>query len=364
MNRLVLAIFLSTTIASIILPMNTQFSLDKAEAKPTVFPELPNIPIPSLKTYATVAHIKQRFASDSPIIDASKKLYGAYVGDIKAKISPLFASDERLTEQLNDYVVQMVPTIYHLIYNDFCWAYAEEVALRSGISDLFYYCLLNPPRRATQQKFAQICWERAVFENYHDILPPATSIATLLRLQTPSSLPPRDDATFLLCRYASNPQYSRFIEHLVRHCKANPDGNTSILPLEAAIESENSEGVLALLVCGANPNRLSPANGCTPAHTAIRMTPGQKLLENLLTMLHTHGADLNKQDSNYGDTPFHYAAKCNRLNITATLLACDANPSIRNKKGQTVLDVVRSKADCYCSGDIEQMIKEHTIQEF
>ena len=76
---------------------------------------------------------------------------------------------------------------------------------------------------------------------------------------------------------------------------------------------------------------------------------------NCITTLLKHGADVNGSDNN-GNTHLHHGAHYANLEVIKALVAspqCDVN--VKNNKGQTALDVARSKPHYYI--DYEPVIE-------
>lgn len=109
-------------------------------------------------------------------------------------------------------------------------------------------------------------------------------------------------------------------------------GETS--PLDQASEMGNLTLLSLLLKAGANPDEPGPRGNMTAFHYACsRAKPSvvQRLLE--------HGVNVNIQD-NRGMTPLHYAAS-NDVKIVKMLIEQGADPAIRNKQRESVLDYAK-----------------------
>ena len=82
---------------------------------------------------------------------------------------------------------------------------------------------------------------------------------------------------------------------------------------------------------------------CSPSHcTNLRLTELQAVVDNnlvLVRLLHIHGADLNKTDSDSW-TPLHAAAANGHHTIVSYLLAHGAERNKRTEEGETALDLV------------------------
>ena len=55
-------------------------------------------------------------------------------------------------------------------------------------------------------------------------------------------------------------------------------------------------------------------------------------------LLIAHGADVNAKDLESGATPLYYAASWGRIDVADLLLAKGADPTLKTRKGVTVLD--------------------------
>jgi tankyrase len=101
--------------------------------------------------------------------------------------------------------------------------------------------------------------------------------------------------------------------------------------------------LIALLEAGADI-QASDKNGVTALHHAV----GSRNPITVKTLIE-HGADVNRSCRRSGSTPLHRAVMCTgapgtagkqaeQREIVALLLAAGADPSIRNRRGQTLGD--------------------------
>lgn len=80
-------------------------------------------------------------------------------------------------------------------------------------------------------------------------------------------------------------------------------------------------------------NRITGANGLFPLKIAV-LNGGKEVLEYLINK----GVDINKQD-NLGNTALHYAVFTYNYQKIRMLLSAGANPNIKNKQGDSVINV-------------------------
>ena len=146
----------------------------------------------------------------------------------------------------------------------------------------------------------------------------------------------------------------------------------------SAVLSQDTEKLRRLIKDGADVSNTNPKNGS--GFSLLELTQGnveitKLLLENgadpnwdplilheycnnfknpeLVRLLITYGADINYVNPYTGDTPLHRAMYMYRKEIVKLLIESGADLSIKNKDGQTPVDVVKSKTD---DGRKEEMI--------
>lgn len=107
-------------------------------------------------------------------------------------------------------------------------------------------------------------------------------------------------------------------------------------PLLKAIKGKHSEVIKALLEAGTDVNAITKS-GKTALDVAVTWEH-PSVLEILLA--HT-GINVNLADSN-GNTPLMTAAKAGKLTALKMLLAAGADAFVKNKRGQTALDLARA----------------------
>lgn len=119
--------------------------------------------------------------------------------------------------------------------------------------------------------------------------------------------------------------------------RLNHRDRTGRTPLFHAISSNNSRVVNKLLQLNADPNS-KDNQGWTPLHEAC-------LYGNLdiLQTLHNFGADCNIVGGPDLEAPLHDAVRRGWQDIVEELLEYGADVNIKNKKGQTPLDIVKSE---------------------
>jgi uncharacterized protein len=124
----------------------------------------------------------------------------------------------------------------------------------------------------------------------------------------------------------SKPGMNALLDAGANPSKPGMDGDT-VLHLAARA---NDPGYLKLLLDrGADPNAPNGVTQSPPIDAAL-MNPQNDAFELLLA----HHADPNRADR-MGDTPLHVAAQVHKSQCVLDLLKAGANPSLRNKRGNT-----------------------------
>ena len=175
---------------------------------------------------------------------------------------------------------------------------------------------------------------------------------------------PITETAELLLQYGANPNHG------------NLEGNT---PLILATSRNNQALVESLLRFKANPNKKNNS-GCGPLTKVARVNNPEmcKILvragarvddfkdgmlreaaksENLdlMTALIHLGANINGRSSSVGNTPLHKAVIKQKANAIKLLLSKNANPKIKNLKGETPLELSLAYNDSY----VCQLLTEH-----
>jgi ankyrin repeat protein len=89
---------------------------------------------------------------------------------------------------------------------------------------------------------------------------------------------------------------------------------------------------------GADPNQVDPDNGMTPLGDAV-LAAQMESVERLLL----RGADPNRRAN--GNTALHWAASKGDIEIARILLDHGANPTVRNREGQTPLELAHKQGE-------------------
>ena len=125
--------------------------------------------------------------------------------------------------------------------------------------------------------------------------------------------------------------FSNVVSDVESGLKLQADVNAVLMnttPLHYAVMNNNLQTAYMLLDNGANVN--AKINGLTPLHIACQV--GNVAMVRLLL---NAGADVNAKDSQYGNTPLHYAALTANAQILNILTLSKANTKVENNMGLT-----------------------------
>ncbi|AXI24608.1 Ankyrin repeats containing protein [Cardinium endosymbiont of Sogatella furcifera] len=152
-------------------------------------------------------------------------------------------------------------------------------------------------------------------------------------------------------QYGNDPAYLSLVSLLLRRVDVNmqdANGKTALHKVSAMpyfVRSSNTSPygpgkgrMRFLLRYGANPN-IQDFDGCTPLHILVKTAD---LSESCIELLLRHKCNPNIQDNN-GDTALHLAVSCDRPSSLAYLCRIPARVDIKNNKGETPLDVAKSR---------------------
>jgi ankyrin repeat protein len=131
-------------------------------------------------------------------------------------------------------------------------------------------------------------------------------------------------------------------------------------PLHYAASSGSYNIAKLLIERGADVNALD-ADAQTPLHKAVDVSRSkEKMFDNyaVAILLLAHGANPNIQDKYYFRTPLHYAARNGAVDIVKEMLERGADPTIRDHKGKTPLDLAREEGH----DEIVQILTSHIQQ--
>jgi len=128
-------------------------------------------------------------------------------------------------------------------------------------------------------------------------------------------------------------------------CGASPDapGMHGQTALEIAIDNGDGELARLLLSRGADPNSVGdPDVGQVPLHTVAQTLVEPDIVSYLVRTLHERGANLNARER-WGETPLHFAARCNNRPVAEVLLELGADVDARNHAGRTPAHMAASE---------------------
>ena len=110
-------------------------------------------------------------------------------------------------------------------------------------------------------------------------------------------------------------------------------------PLPLAILKKNEILVKALIEKGANVERKDQYDRLSALQLALEMGS----MDEIVTMLITNGANVNRRFPISKNTPMHEAVSGNRKNCLKSLMDHGGDQSLKNKKGDTPNEVALEK---------------------
>lgn len=151
--------------------------------------------------------------------------------------------------------------------------------------------------------------------------------------------------------WRGHPEVCAFL--LEKGLEVNVKNRLGYTPLHSAAAFGRIETAAILVANGADLNARNH-DGWTPLHLAAGL--GQK---EMTAWLMDHGADPNRKDKFYGATPLHWAAGLGRKEMVEILVGKGAAVNVRNREGQTplqlALDIRRF--------DIADFLRQHGAEE-
>lgn len=149
---------------------------------------------------------------------------------------------------------------------------------------------------------------------------------------------------------AAQNNHIKIVKILLRNgAEPSPKDEFLNTPLHLAIKNNAYLQLIELLLKARADVNAKNAMEQNALHIALEDMPSLGVLETLVSM----GAKLNKQDSD-GSTPLHVGAKNGELLAVEFLLLQGADPTIRDKRGFPVIQVV-CRTSCR-EGDAQQII--------
>jgi ankyrin repeat protein len=109
-----------------------------------------------------------------------------------------------------------------------------------------------------------------------------------------------------------------------------------------AAEHEDIWYLTQVLKHGGNPNLVNPFNGLTPIFEDIMRSTRDSSRLMHVKMLIAAGANLNFQVEEDGDTPIIRAATASNYDMVYTMLKAGADPTIKEKWGNTILYPIKN----------------------
>jgi ankyrin repeat protein len=135
---------------------------------------------------------------------------------------------------------------------------------------------------------------------------------------------------------------------IAKGAKVDAKNNEGWTPLAYAVTVHDLDIVKLLLDDGADVNaklRHFQDGQRTILMQAVATTEGEDAKDKgyqTIQLLVARGAQVDAQDDN-GETALMYAVRSGKPGLVQLMLASKANPSLRNKKNQTALDIARSQ---------------------
>jgi ankyrin repeat protein len=124
------------------------------------------------------------------------------------------------------------------------------------------------------------------------------------------------------------------IDLFLKHgAQINAQGKHHFTPLNVAVIYKQAEAVKHLLEAGAKPNIENCCSYESPLHHAVD-PPDADI--GIVQMLLNAGADVNAQESDYENTPAHWAAQSGNMHCLQLLHSAGANFKIMDIEGHTV----------------------------
>lgn len=126
--------------------------------------------------------------------------------------------------------------------------------------------------------------------------------------------------------------------------------------IHVAVQCNHTNIVAYLIAKGVDPD-LYDANGKTPLMWATWRTFG---IDPTRTLLSMH-ASVNLQDRTQRNTPLHYACMSQNSNVLSALVNSGADLETKNERGETPLDIARTKKNVWMTNRIMSLRKEKGI---
>ena len=124
-------------------------------------------------------------------------------------------------------------------------------------------------------------------------------------------------------------------------CRVDLKDNFQRNALFYAINTKNGDSSAMISFLISNGTELNDAD--IDGHTVFTLAV-TKGLKNVVIILLENGADINYRNSKDGNTPLHYAAMTNNVEIMCALLSRKPILCIRNKNEQTPMEVAATCA--------------------
>ena len=140
-----------------------------------------------------------------------------------------------------------------------------------------------------------------------------------------------------------------FLKHGAR---INAQGKHHFTPLNVAVIYKQAEAVKRLLEAGARPNIEDCLSYESPLHHAVD-PPDADI--GIIQMLLKAGADVNVQESDYENTPAHWAAQSGNVHCLELLHCAGANFNIVDIEGHTVAQAACSANEMETAERVEAL---------